>query len=85
VRHTLLARFEVAEKDELFLEEDPLHGLEFQVLHAGVGYLFDAFQWERGALGVGVYGTVSHVPDEIEPAYGSDPLSGTVFARVKIR
>jgi hypothetical protein len=85
VRHTLLARFEVAEKDELFLEDDPLHGLEFQVLHAGAGYLFDAFLWEHAAVGVGVYGTVSHVPDEIESAYGSQPLSGTIFARVKIR
>lgn len=85
VRHTVLGRFEVAEKDELFLEEDPLHGRAFRVMHGGIGYLFDAFLWEHGAIGLGVYGTVSHVPDEIEPVYGSDPLSGTVFVRAKIR
>jgi hypothetical protein len=85
VRHTLLARFEIAEKDELVSEEDPLHGRDFQVLRAGAGYLFDAFLWKHGAFGVGLYGALSHVPDEIEPAYGSDPLSGTIFARLKIR
>jgi hypothetical protein len=84
-RHTLLGRFEIAEKDELFLEDDPLHGRAFRVIHAGVGYLYDAFLATRVALGFGVYGTVSHVPGEIEPAYGSDPLSGTVFARAKLR
>ncbi|HET9252663.1 MAG TPA: hypothetical protein VFP58_11160, partial [Candidatus Eisenbacteria bacterium] len=84
-RHTVLGRFEVAEKDELFLEDDPLHGLEFEVVHAGLGYLYEALQGRRWALGTGVYGSVSHVPDEIEPVYGSNPLSGTVFARLKIR
>ena len=84
-RHHVLGRFEIAEKDELFLEEDPLHGLAFDVLHAGIGYVYDAYLSKHVALGLGVYGTVSHVPDEIEPAYGSDPLSGTVFARMKIR
>ena len=87
VRHTFLGRVEFAEKDELFLEDDPLHehGVAYDVIHAGLGYLFDAFLWEHGALGIGVYGTLSHVPEEIESAYGSDPLSGTVFARLKLR
>jgi hypothetical protein len=85
LRHTFLGRIEFAEKDELFLEEDPLHGRAFDVARAGVGYLFDASLWEHAALGFGVYGTVSLVPEEIEPAYGSDPISGTLFARLKIR
>ena len=84
VRHTVMGRFEVAEKDELFLEGDPLHGLEFRVTHAGLGYLYDALLEKHVALGLGVYGTVSWVPDDLEAAYGSDPLSATVFARVKI-
>jgi hypothetical protein len=85
VRHSVLGRVEVAEKDELFLEDDPLHGLAFRVTHGGLGYLYDADLGGHAALGVGVYGTLSLVPDDLEPSYGSDPLSGTVFARLKLR
>ena len=85
LRHTFLARVEGAEKDELFEKGDPLAGQVFTVWKAGVGYLFDAILGSHVAWGVGVYGTLSVVPDELVPAYDNDPLSGLVFTRIKLR
>ena len=84
-RHTFFGRAEVAEKDELFEETDPLGNKAYTVGKAGIGYLFDAVLKPHFALGVGVYGALSIVPDEINIAYGADPSSSMIFLRAKIR
>ncbi len=84
-RHTFLGRAEVAEKDELFEETDPLGDRTYTVGKVGIGYVYDAVLKPHFALGVGSYGTVSVVPDEIAAVYQSDPLSGMVFLRAKVR
>lgn len=84
-RHTVFARVERVEKDELFPEDDPRAGRVFDVASWGGGYRYDF--WTKGhvAAGVGILATVSIVPSEIRPVYGSDPASTMVFTRVTLR
>jgi hypothetical protein len=84
-RHTFMGRAEVAEKDELFEEGDPLGDRVYTVKKIGFGYVYDPLLRPHFALGVGAYGTVSVVPDEIVAAYESEPLSSMIFLRAKIR
>ena len=84
-RHTLFGRAEVVEKDELFEETDPLGNQAHTVGKAGIGYAFDAILKPHFALGAGVYGALSIVPDKIAGAYGADPSSSMIFLRAKLR
>ncbi len=84
-RHTFLGRAEVAEKDELFEEGDPLEGRKFTVGKVGFGYVYEALQTSHLGVGVGGYATVSIVGDELAEVYGNTPPSGMLFLRVKLR
>jgi hypothetical protein len=84
-RHTFMGRAEVAEKDELFEEGDPLGDRAYTVKKIGVGYVYDPLLRPHLAVGVGAYGTVSVVPEAIVAACESEPLSGMIFLRAKIR
>jgi len=82
-RHTLFARAERVENDDLFEAGDPLHGRVFEIVKLGVGYvrkwpLGDAARWGVGGL-VNQYFT----PRALDAAYSSDPTSVVVFARVE--
>lgn len=84
-RHTVFARVERVEKDELLPEGDPRAGRVFDVGSVGAGYRFDF--WSRGhfAAGLGLLATLSSVPEEIRADYGKDPASTMVFTRVTLR
>ena len=87
-RNTLFARIDFAQKsaEELRVEDEGGfdHERLFGVGAASLGYVRDIGSWLGLDGGVGVRGTVSLVPDELESFYGSrTPLSGVVFFRVR--
>ena len=82
--HTIFGRAEHAEKDELFDEANPLHHGTFGVSKFSLGYVYDIPITQHVKLGVGAVGSAHAFPDELDPYYGSDPLSGTVFTRLKL-
>jgi hypothetical protein len=83
-RDTLFARIETVQKDELFLQGDPLAGRVFRVNKIGVGYIRD-FDFDLGfKLGVGVEGSKHFIAPELAGAYGEDPASYLLFVRAKL-
>jgi hypothetical protein len=84
-RHTLFARAENTEKDELFPVGDPLHGRKLDVSKFSVGYVYDIPVGEHLSLGLGAVGSLYSLPSALAPAYGSGPSSYMVFTRVKLR
>jgi hypothetical protein len=83
-QHTVFARAENAQKDELFDAPSPFAGETFSVAEFTLGYIYDIPVAEHIALGFGASGTVSTVPSAIASAYGEDPLSSMLFMRLKI-
>jgi hypothetical protein len=81
--HTIFARYENVEKDELFLEDEPLADRIFTVNKVSVGYIYDFPEAHRLQFGVGALGSIHFIPDDLEAVYGETPLSGMVFARVR--
>lgn len=83
-QHTLFARAEHVEKDELFETPDPLAGQTFNVDKLSVGYVYDIPITEHVSFGLGGLGSAYRFPDRLDPAYGDDPLSYMIFARLKL-
>ena len=83
-RHTVFARGEVAEKNELFQSPNPLTGQMFTVATASLGYVYDIPLSTHLAFGLGVVGSAYALPDAIRSAYGDSPLSAMGFVRLKI-
>ena len=81
--HTVFARAENVQKDELFQPPSPLAGDIFRVSELSLGYVYDVPVFEHVAAGVGAMGTVDFVPHTIEPYYGSNPVSFMAFIRLK--
>jgi hypothetical protein len=81
--HTVFARYENVEKDELFLEDEPLAGQTFTVNKISVGYIYDFPETHRLQFGVGALGSIHFIPDDLEEVYGDTPLSCMVFGRVR--
>jgi hypothetical protein len=84
-RHTVFARAENAQKDELFETPSPLAGQVFRVSELSLGYVYDLPLAKHVALGVGGMGTVDLVPSAIKSAYGGSPTAWMPFVRLKIR
>ena len=84
-KHTLFARAERTEKNELFPEGDPRDGQVFDVGEVSAGYRYDFWRSGHVALGVGALGSVSFVPRSIRDAYSDSPTSGMLFAHAELR
>jgi hypothetical protein len=84
-QHTLFARVENVQKNELFVPPSSLAGRVFRVSEFSLGYIYDVSVLEHLALGFGAMGTVDFLPSTVEPSYGSDPVSYMAFMRLKIR
>ena len=84
-RHTVFARVEDVQKDELFEAPSSLAGQVFRVGEASLGYVYDLPLAKHAALGLGAMGTVNFVPGALKPAYGSNPLGWMPFVRLKLR
>ncbi len=82
-RHTVFARFENVQKDELFEEGEPLAGEVFRVNKLSVGYIYDFPEWHGVQFGVGGLGSIHVLPDELDDVYGNNPTSYMLFGRVK--
>jgi hypothetical protein len=82
--HTVFGRIEYTEKDELFGEDEPLHHETFGVSKFSLGYVYDIPVTQHVKLGLGAVGSAHAFPSELNPYYGSNPLSGTVFIRAKL-
>ena len=83
--HTVFARVEDDQKNELFPAGDPLHGRMFEVSEFSLGYVYDIPVGEHFSLGFGAVGSLYALPSALDPAYGSDPSSYMLFVRVKLR
>jgi hypothetical protein len=81
--HTVFARAERVEKDELF-DAGPRAGNAFTVGKVSLGYIYDFARWKRTQWGVGGVGSLMIVPSALKPSYGSAPASLMLFARVKL-
>ncbi len=84
-QHTIFARAENAEKNELFGSGNPLHGRVFEVSKFSLGYVYDIPVGEHFSLGLGALGSLYALPSALGPAYGSSPSSYMVFTRVKLK
>ncbi len=84
-KHTLFARVERVEKNELFPEGDPRDGQVFDVGEVSAGYRFDFWRSRHVALGIGALGSVSIVPRVIQDAYDDKPTSGMIFTHAELR
>jgi hypothetical protein len=84
-RHTLLARAELVQKrpEDLVIEDlDPDQRLNLASL--SLGGIRELGRWGGMTLGAGVRGTMSFLPAQLEPHYGSrTPLGGVVFLRIR--
>jgi hypothetical protein len=83
-RHTVFARAERTEKNELFEAPSPLAHRSFQVGKASLGYIYDVPVATHLSLGLGALASLYDLPKAIEPAYGS-PQSYMLFVRFKLR
>lgn len=81
--HTFFARAERAEKNELFLPDDPRADERFTVGKLSVGYIYDLPRESRFRVGVGGLVSRYRLPDELDSVYGN-PTSFMLFARIKV-
>ena len=84
-QHTIFARAEDAEKNELFGSGNPLQGRIFEVSKFSLGYVYDIPVGEHFSLGLGALGSLYALPSALGPAYGSSPSSYMAFTRVKLK
>ena len=83
-RHTLFGRVENVRNDEFFPEHThPLHDQAFRVTKFQAGY---AYRIPLGALNLALGGTVATYakPAALDPYYGNNPMSYTLFARFSL-
>jgi len=91
-RDFLTGRAELVDKDELFSETPALqeqiaalYGSTFRIGAYTLGYTRDVAVFEHLETGVGVNFTAYTLPDAIKPYYGSRPVGGNVFLRLRLR
>jgi hypothetical protein len=82
--HTLFARLERVQEDELFGGASPLADQVFGVAKFSVGYIHDWPLTEHLYFGLGGLVSLYGLPSAVDSAYG-DPPSYMVFARLKLR
>jgi hypothetical protein len=84
-RHTIFARLERVQKDELFVAPDPRAGQVFDVGELTAGYRRDFWRQGHLSIGVGGSGTLAFVPGSLREAYGDAPVSGLLFLRAALQ
>jgi hypothetical protein len=82
--HTVFARFERVDKDELFLEGEPLFGRSFTIEKLSLGYLYDFLEVKGVGLAVGALVSTYSYSQELNASYGYRPTSFMVFARAHL-
>ena len=82
--HTIFARAEKVQKDELFVPPSPLTGHVFNVGKFSVGYVYDIPLTEHFKLGLGAVVTATDIPSPASTSYSGNPGSYMLFTRVKL-
>ncbi len=83
-RHTLFARAEMVDKDELFAAGAPLAGQVFRVKKLSTGYVYDFAKVQHVRIGAGGVVSAYSYPATLAPAYGGAPYSYMVFLRARL-
>jgi hypothetical protein len=83
-KHTLAARGEAVEKDELFAA-GPLAQAAFHVKKLSAAYVYEVVGRSHWSLGAGGLASLYGLPLELRSAYGSNPVSFMAFLRGNIR
>lgn len=83
--HSVFARLEWVEKDELFAIDDARHISVYNVGKLNLGYSFDFVRSRWLGLGVGIAGSLHFLPNELESDYGNRPASFYGFVRARLR
>ncbi|MGZ3159255.1 MAG: hypothetical protein ACXU7H_09240 [Burkholderiaceae bacterium] len=85
--HTFFGRAEVVDKDELFANTpaSPLAGQSFKIGKVSAGYIYDLPVNGHYTIGIGGLLSKYSVPSALASTYGSNPTSGMLFVRMKIR
>lgn len=83
-RYTLFGRAERVDNDELFMAGEPLQGRTFRVNKISLGAIYDFFNANHVALGIGALVSRYAIPSVLDDAYGEQPKSSMVFVRAKI-
>jgi hypothetical protein len=81
--HTLFARVEHVDKDELFRHDEPLHGQRFAIGKATLGVVHDFRRGPFGRFGIGAQYSRFALPVALRPIYGEQPDSWLLFLRWK--
>jgi hypothetical protein len=81
--HTVFARAERMDKNELFAEGDARAEEKFRVAKLSIGYIYDLPRASRVGIGIGGLLSRYRLPADLEQVYGN-PTSFMVFARAKI-
>jgi hypothetical protein len=82
-RHTVFGRIESVENEELFEAPDPLAGRGYQVSKATLGYAYTLPVGPFG-LSLGGSGSLYAKPSTLDAAYGRNPKSFTLFAKLAL-
>jgi len=91
-RHTISARFEAADKDELFPHFHPTGRIErpalpvptFRVKALTAGYTIDILKRGGALYGIGANRTWYRFPEILQGFYGPSPKATTVYLRMKM-
>jgi len=83
-RHSIVARFEHVDKNELFADGQPLFGKAFLIHKLSLGYVYDVGRYEHLRFGIGAMVSKHWIPDSLAPAYGRNPTSYTLFVRATL-
>lgn len=91
-RNLITGRFELVDKDELFIDQpdleqrlDVLYGSTFRIGAYTLGYTRDIDLFRDIETGIGANFTAYQLPDAIKPYYGSHPAGGNIFVRFRLR
>ncbi len=82
--HTVFARLEKVQEDELFQPPSPLAGGIYGVTKLSAGYIHDWDVADHLRFGIGGLVSVYDLPSVIHTAYGS-PHSYMLFLRLKLQ
>ena len=82
-KHVIFGRFEIVDKEDLFIAPDPLSEKIFNVQKLSAGYIYEFIFAHHLKWGVGGLLDFSLVPHEIKNRYGNT-ISGMFFLQVKL-
>lgn len=83
-RNAVFGRFENVENDELFPHGDPLHEQAFRVSKFSLGYAHSIPLGGAFSLALGGSASLYAKPDALDAAYGENPKSFTLFAKLAL-